>query len=352
MRITSLDAASGPAYDAFVDAHPRGSVFHTRAWLENVCRALGAEPHTLVAWDGDDPVGALPLARLVSPLRGTRLLSLPFCRYLPPLAADAATELELVNEAVAMGRRLDCRFVELRTGPLASDALPDGAESQCFFDNWTIDLTAGETECWQRLHARGTRRAVRFAARGGVAVHEISTPEGYRILARLDRLTRRRQGVPSHPRPFVLGLGERFEPAGRALLLLAVRDGEPVAAELALRHGDTWHGILGVDAGAASRGSRASTLLVWEAMRHAIRAGATRFDLGPAHRANLGLSAFKRRFGATAAPADTVTIALSGAAPDEAAIDRPWIRLARGTLRRLPPPLHDAVSPLLAREVA
>ncbi|MBK7975803.1 MAG: GNAT family N-acetyltransferase [Deltaproteobacteria bacterium] len=183
-------------------------------------------------------------------------------------------------------------------------------------------------------------------------MQEVSTPEGYRILARLDRLTRRRQGVPSHPRSFVLGLGERFEPGGRALLLLAIRDGEPIAAELALRHGATWHGILGVDAGEPARHSRASALLIWEAMRHAIRSGASRFDLGPAHRANLGLTAFKRRFGATPAPADTVTFALSGAAPDEANIDRPWIRVARGTLRPLPAPLHDAVSPILAREVA
>ncbi len=350
IRIASLDDAGGPAYDAFVDAHPRGSVFHTRVWVENVCRALHAEAHTLVAWRGRDVAGVLPLVRLVSPLRGVRLLSVPYCRYLPPLADGPAAEGELVDAAVALGRRLACRFVELRTGPLAT--LPDGAEAQRFFDTWCVDLTSGEDACWHHLHARGTRRAVRFAERSGVSVREVSTPEGYRILARLDRITRRRQGVPSHPRELVLGLGERFEPIGRALLLLAIRDGEPIAAELALRHGTTWHGILGVDAGPASRGTRASTLLLWEAMRHAIRGGATRFDLGPAHRANLGLTAFKRRFGAVASPADTVTIALTGQAPDEAVLDRPWIRLARGTLRRLPPPLHDAVSPLLAREVA
>ncbi|MFN7951566.1 MAG: GNAT family N-acetyltransferase [bacterium] len=350
IRVALLDPTLHAAFDAYVADHPHASVFHTRAWLDNACAALAAEPRTFVACDGDAVVGALPAARLASPLGGARLVSIPFCRYLPVLASDADTVSALVETARRDARALGCRYLELRSGPLAS--APAGAVSRHHFDNWSIDLAGGEAACWARLHPRSTRRAIRFAERHGVEVRRVSTPEGYRILTGLDAMTRRRQGVPRHPAAFLRGLGERFEPSDQALLLIAVRDGEAVAAELALRHRSTWHGILGVDGRAGTTTWRASTLLLWEAIRHAIRTGAERFDLGPAHRGNAGLTAFKRRFGALATPADTLTFALAGRARDAARIDAPWIRAARWALRTLPPPLHGAVSPLLVAEVA
>ncbi len=350
IAVTRLDSADHAELDAYVDSHAASSVFHTRAWLENACAALGAEPHTWVARAGGVIVGALPTARLASRLGGERLVSVPFCRYLPILAESPAAEAALVDAAIHDARRLGYRYVELRSGPLV--AMPLGAAARHHFDAWSVDLAGGEAACWTRLHPRSTRRAIRFARRHCVEVHRIATPEGYRILTALDGMTRRRQGVPRHPEAFVRGLGERFEPEGKALLLVAVRGGQAIAAELALRHRSTWHGILGVDRRAAAGGPRANTLLVWEAIRHALREGASRFDLGPAHRANAGLTAFKRHFGAVPVPAHTITIPITGAAPDAGRLDAPWIRAARWALRTMPPPVHGALSPLLVSEVA
>jgi len=354
IRVEALTASHGASFDAFVEAHPLGSVFHTRDWIENACASVGAEPRTLVAWDVERGaiVGALPLALLWSAMRGRRLLSIPFCRYLPPLGDSPATVAALTERAAQVARDERCAFLELRSGPLPE--LPLNAEARTFFDNWSIDLSGGEEACWSRLHARGTRRAIRFARGHGVEVRRTSGREGFAILARLDGATRRRQGVPRHPPAFIRGLDQRFEASGRTLLLIAFANGEPIAAELALRHGRTWHGILGVDAGREARSRRASTLLVWEAIRHAIADGASRFDLGPAHRANLGLADFKRHFGATATPAGVVTLTLDATAraPDDEHLDRPAIRLARRTLAALPDSMHRMVSQLLAREVA
>ncbi len=346
-RLTPSDHAD---FDAFVDAHAASSVFHTRAWLENACAALGAEPRTWVARAGGAIVGVLPAARLVSPLGGARVVSVPFCRFLPILAASPAAEAALIDAAIRDARTLGCRYLELRSGAVTT--LPPEASSHRHFDAWSVDLADGEAACWARLHPRSTRRAIRFARRHAVEVHRIATPEGYKILTALDGLTRRRQGVPRHPAAFVRGLGERFEPEGKALLLVAVRDGQAIAAELALRHRSTWHGILGVDRRAAAGGPRANTLLIWEAIRHALSEGAERFDLGPAHRANVGLTDFKRHFGAVAVPAHTITIPIQGVAPDVGRLDAPWIRAARWALRTMPPPLHGALSPLLVSEVA
>ena len=89
-----LDDAGAPAWDAFVHAHPEGTFFHLAAWRHIIERAFGHRAHYLLAERDGAIAGILPLAQVKTRLFGNALISVPFCVYGGPLAADAETAVD------------------------------------------------------------------------------------------------------------------------------------------------------------------------------------------------------------------------------------------------------------------
>ena len=105
-----------PRWGAFLERHPRASVFHTVAWLEALQRTYGYEP---VAYTTSPPDGALQNAILFclvdSWLTGRRLVSLPFSDHCEPLL-DGHTEGSMFLSALEHDvRRNNVRYVEIRS---------------------------------------------------------------------------------------------------------------------------------------------------------------------------------------------------------------------------------------------
>ena len=97
-----LDDAGAAAWDAFVAAHPHGTFFHRAAWRHVIERAFGHRTHYLVAERDGAIVGVLPLGHVRSPLFGNTLISVPFCVYGGPLAADREAFAALTDAAAAL----------------------------------------------------------------------------------------------------------------------------------------------------------------------------------------------------------------------------------------------------------
>ena len=72
-------------------------------------RAFNHRTHYLVATQDGALVGVLPLAQVKTRLFGHTLISLPFCVYGGPLAAESAVARSLAMHAAELGRAVGCR---------------------------------------------------------------------------------------------------------------------------------------------------------------------------------------------------------------------------------------------------
>ena len=77
MNVDILTAAE-PACQAFVQQIPNGRICHLPAWSDAVTRVTGHRPFYLVARDGDEIRGVLPLMQVRSRLFGNRMISQAF----------------------------------------------------------------------------------------------------------------------------------------------------------------------------------------------------------------------------------------------------------------------------------
>src|SRR5438067_783458 len=96
------------AWDAFVRDHAFSSGYHLWRWRRVFERAFGHETVYLVARQGDDITGVLPLVLFESWLFGRFAVSLPFVNYGGVIATTDRAAQSLVERASALAaqRRL------------------------------------------------------------------------------------------------------------------------------------------------------------------------------------------------------------------------------------------------------
>src|SRR5580698_6534021 len=114
IAIRSLDAAQAPAWDAFVRAQPEATFFHLAAWRLVIERGFGHRTCYILAERDGAIVGVLPLAQVKTRLFGNTLVSVPFCVYGGPLAADPETAAALTAHAASLLRQTGASAVEFR----------------------------------------------------------------------------------------------------------------------------------------------------------------------------------------------------------------------------------------------
>jgi hypothetical protein len=214
--------------------------------------------------------------------------------------------------------------------------------------NHVIDLSNGYDEYWQRTLSSATRTKLRRAHKR----LDVRWGQGEQYLDEYQDLYLRWSRGRALERGLPVGLGlalaRRREPLGRYRtiarrlggtfrVVLAVHDGQPVAAMLALisgRHAHYWRATNDRD---ARRGLHASSLLISELAREASSAGCVDLDLGESGGVP-SLIDFKETIGGRGRPYDALV--LQPRAVTSADHARRWItaqaeRAALATARRL-----------------
>src|SRR5690349_16021603 len=99
--VYEIDPTIDRRWDEFVRCHPRGSVFHSPAWLRALSRTYGYRPvvYTTAAPDDEVLENGLVLCEVKSWISGRRLVSLPFSDHCEVLA-DTQEELDLFSRAL------------------------------------------------------------------------------------------------------------------------------------------------------------------------------------------------------------------------------------------------------------
>jgi hypothetical protein len=277
--------------------------FHHPAWTRLLADCYRYPALIAGVADGHGGLTAgLPLLDVVHGGRPRRWVSLPFSDACAPVAADPAALRRLVLALEEARREVGVASVEVRAPlPAPATVVPSGAVIH------RRTLPSSIDELWAGIH-RSRRATVRAARNHGVAVRrgERRTDLTDRFY-RLQVATRRRHGVPAQPKRFFELLWERLLSRGRGVVLLAEVDHEPIAASVYL----TWGGTLVHKYGASEAREwhrNANDLLMWEGLVWGIARGDRRVDLGRTDVDNVGLQAFKSRWGGVAEPLDYSSI--------------------------------------------
>ncbi len=277
-------------------ARELGSFYHEPAWCALLAREFGFPIEYLTSHDGDRLTGLLPLAR-VRGLSRTRLVSLPFSYAVGPVARDVDSLLALMAHA---GDTAKDGKLSLEIKSLAHEVpLAPGFSRREDYSTFIVDLAGGEAATFERLHS-STRRGIRKAEKGNLAITADNDAESWLAFARLQEGTSHGHGLPAPPRRFFVEGCRALGDQGLASLRLARVGGVPVAGIVLWQCARNWIYAFGASRADALE-ARPNHLLIWRAIGDAIGAGKG-FDLGRASPQQPGLVEFKRRWGAQPVP--------------------------------------------------
>jgi CelD/BcsL family acetyltransferase involved in cellulose biosynthesis len=283
-------------WDEFVRSCQLSSIFHTRGWLEALCRTYQYEPVAFTTSTAESAIrNAVLFCFISSRLTGKRLVSLPFSDHCDPLVTDTTEVQTLLATLEQELIRQKLHYIEIRPKrPLdvQINVLSSGY-SYCLHQ---LDLRPNLDTLFDKLHKDSTQRKIRRAEREGVRHEEGRSNSHLETFYRLLLLTRRRHQVPPQPKRWFENLADCM---GDSLKIrIAFKGKEPAAAILTLQHKSTLvYKYACSDARLHSSGAMQS--LIWKAIEEAKEGGLTALDFGRSAWNNPGLITFKDRWGCT-----------------------------------------------------
>jgi CelD/BcsL family acetyltransferase involved in cellulose biosynthesis len=294
-NIHLLDPCSSDEWMAFISAHPHADIFHHPAWMRVLRATYGFRFFAVCLNDGTGIRAGMPFADVRSCLTGNRWVSLPFSDHCRPLLpADDPSAAEALMGYLHRSRGVATPTIAIHWGV---ETGPQGFRRDDFVSH-TLRLDRDEASILKSNHHR---RAVLYAQRNSVTVRECTTWTEYETFYRLQVRTRRRHGVPVQPKALYRGLWDLVVTAGLGFVLVAYKDGIPLAGALFMSFNSSLCYKYGAS-DARYRSLQGGSAVMWTAIQKAIAAGIRSFDFGRSERTDEGLCRFKRHWGATERP--------------------------------------------------
>jgi FemAB-related protein (PEP-CTERM system-associated) len=284
LAVKPLIDASAAAWDAFVRARPDGTFFHLASWRTVIAAAFRHRAHYAFAERDGAITGVLPLAHVRTRLFGSTLISVPFCVYGGPLAADAESAAALDAHAVALLRQTGAAAVEYRFRDGAADR-PGWVPRPALYETFRRPIEA-DPERNMKAIPRKQRAMVRKGIQNGLTS---TAGRDVRALHHVYAQSVRNLGTPVFSRRYFEILAETF---GECCDIVTVLDQEtPIAAVLNFYYqGEV---LLYYGGGTEAARQRAGNdFMYWEVMRRAAERGCRVFDFGRS-KIGTGAHAFK-----------------------------------------------------------
>lgn len=323
------------AWDAFVRAHPEGTFFHLAGWRTVLQRAFGHRTHYLVAREGGEVRGVLPLAEVKSLLFGHALVSTPFCVYGGIVAADEAAKAALEARACALARELGVDHLEMRNRRRQHPDWP-------VKDLYVTFRKAIDADSEKNLLAipRKQRAMVRKGIQKGLRAEIDATPDRHYAMY---SESLRNLGTPVFSKRYLEILQEVF--GEDCEILTVTHEAAPVASVLSFYFRDE---VLPYYGGGtlAARSVSGNDFMYWSVMERAREGGRRLFDYGRSKRGT-GSFDFKAYWGFEPEPLCYEYFLvkrrgmpnLSPTNPKYEAMIRIWRRLPVGLTRLIGPPV-------------
>jgi FemAB-related protein (PEP-CTERM system-associated) len=335
-RLLTDDARDAEAWDRFVRSSADGTIFHTTAWKRIVQDVFHHVPRYVLAVDGDDIKGVLPLFEVRGLLTGRVLVSTPYAVYGGLCTTDPEAASALLSVSQELSARHRARYVELRQLGSPRGDLPTKELYSTFARPLDPDPEANFAAV-----PRKQRRMVRQGAK-----HGLTARQGWEFLREFYEIfliSRRHLGSP--PFPHSLFEAVRDHLGKQAQLLTVWHEERMVSGVISFFHEDRVMPYYGAALPSAFP-LAANDFMYWEIMREACLAGYRTFDFGRS-RAGSGSYDFKRHWGFEPAPLAYQYLLRAGSSipnispsnPKLQLFIRGWKRLPIAVSRRLGPPL-------------
>lgn len=272
---------------------------HDPAWLDVLSDGLKHQTSALLAYEGQQLTGCLPLALTRSPLFGRHLVSLPYVNRAGLLAADHATGEALLAQAADLSAKYDARYLELRHHGRAFDS-DRFTHTRSQKVRMVLDLPEHEDALWSSLKAK-VRNQVRKGDQAGLAITfgGAALASGfYSVFA----TNMRDLGTPVYPRrlfhAMLQHLGERCE------IALVTLESSPIAGAVLVHDAVGPAPTTQVPSASCLRQFNSVCANMWmyhKLLERSIARGASCFDFGRSSE-DSGTYRFKRQWGAQPQP--------------------------------------------------
>ncbi|MES1245327.1 MAG: FemAB family XrtA/PEP-CTERM system-associated protein [Acidobacteriota bacterium] len=285
--VETLEPAFEAKWDRYVRQTPGSTFFHQLGWRWLVERVFGHRAHYLLARQGEEIAGVLPMFELKSRLFGHSLVSIPFAIGGGIVADDEDAERLLLDEARRLAEERGVDYLELRSEKPVADDLP----TKDLYVTFRADLAEGEDALLRRMD-RKRRQMMTYVSKAGFE-HRTAGIEELPLFYDLFCQSMRHHGTPVYPRLFLREILDRH-PADTNLFFVH-HEGRPVAGVLNLM----WQGVImpfyaGADRSVRPRG--VDDYLYLSILRWGREHGFHTFDFGRSKRGT-GAHAFKARWG-------------------------------------------------------
>ena len=296
MQLHILDPTLDSRWDDLVGSHSRASVFHQSGWLKALAMTYGYHPLVLTSTPEGSPLSdGVVFAEVNSWITGSRLVSLPFADHCEPLLNETSDFFDLSAWIGAECQIHDWKYVELR--PLSWESgSGDLLRAEPVFLAPHLDLTQSIGQIFDRFHKTCMQRRIRRAERAQLSYEKGCSEEILGDFYRLLMITRRRHQLLPQPLAWFQNLIAYLSP--NLDIRVVRKNGAPIAAILALRHGLNVVYKYGCS-DEASHHLAAMPFLFWKLIEESKAEGAEQIDFGRTDLDNEGLIAFKDRFGTT-----------------------------------------------------
>jgi folate-dependent phosphoribosylglycinamide formyltransferase PurN/CelD/BcsL family acetyltransferase involved in cellulose biosynthesis len=297
--VHAIDPLQDPRWGAFIEEHPRASVFHTIPWLNALQRTYKYKPTVYTTSPGGVCLqNGLVFCSVESWVTGRRLVSLPFSDHCEPLV-DSPKEMDSILSYLQAYRRSgDWKYIEIRPvdSRLFGASKQEGFQPSKEYYQHSIDLRPPDGELFRRFHKSSVQRRIRRAEQAGLACECGRSSALLRKFYQLMLMTRRRHHLPPQPEGWFRNLAECM---GDALeVWVASLENRAVASIITLRFKNTLVFKYGSSDSAYHRFGPVP-LLLWRAIQQAKSNGVQVFDLGRSDYYDKGLVVFKDRWAST-----------------------------------------------------
>ena len=329
-------------YSEFIEHSEAATVYHRPEWLDSVEDAFEMLCYRLLAQQGREPVGVLPLGHVRSVIFGNYLTSVPFGNFGGIVARSTEAAAALLAHATELARSLGSKWIELRH----IDPLPLPLVEHTRKARQRVKFAETPDALWEAL-PKQMRKHVRKAEKSGLTCEFAGAErldDFYYVFAR----NMRDLGTPVYPRRFFSVLWQNM---GDALRVLVIRlpTGEPIASLILLHYRDQiespWASSL-----REYNHLCPNNLMFWSAFKYGCEKGYRYYDFGTSDW-DSGVFIFKKQWGADERPLHRQFWLADGQEMPHLNPSNPRFRRKIELWQKLPLCVANTVGPVLAAKL-
>lgn len=284
-----------PNWDDLVLATEGHSFFHSSSWAEVLIESYGYVPFYFCLINKKNISALIPFMEVDSYITGKRGVSLPFSDYCEPIIDKDILFFDIFLEIVKFARKKGWNYIEFRGGKDLFNHLNLSEKVSSNYLTHEIDLKKDINILYESLrdsNRRNIKRAINFSLK----VEFSNKQESMESFYYLNKMTRKRHGLPPQPKIFFKNFYEKIIRSDKAIIALASYNGYPVSAYIFCLFGR--NAIYKYGASDLNfKDLRANNLLMWESIKWLYEHGYEELSLGRTEQNNKGLRQFKNGWG-------------------------------------------------------